>query len=90
MEFLAIILYLAAFPVNVSLARSRGRNTGIVFMLTIFFAWIVTFFLALMPPAGPTPSTHCTCPDCKEFVRIGAYVCKHCGCKLKPEPVFQD
>ncbi len=33
----------------------------------------------------PTPSTHVTCPDCRELVLKNSCVCKHCGCKLIPQ-----
>lgn len=36
-------------------------------------------------PDAPRPNTHDRCPDCKEFVRNEAKVCKHCGCKLIPQ-----
>lgn len=34
----------------------------------------------------PTPDTHVLCPDCREPVRKDARVCKHCGCRLIPQP----
>jgi hypothetical protein len=37
-------------------------------------------------PNAPSPDTHVRCPDCKELVRKEATVCKHCGCKLRPQP----
>ena len=42
--------------------------------------------LWFMPGAGePTPETHVRCPDCAEWVRKKALVCKHCGRKLIPQ-----
>jgi hypothetical protein len=32
-----------------------------------------------------TTKTHMVCPDCKEFVRMGAIKCKHCGCQFEIE-----
>lgn len=37
-------------------------------------------------PDAPRPDTHVRCPGCKEFVLKEANVCKHCGCKLVPQP----
>jgi len=34
---------------------------------------------------GPTPGTHVICPDCKEFIRKGAVICRHCRCQIVPE-----
>lgn len=39
-------------------------------------------FIRLNTAVVPCSKTHVVCPDCKEFVRIGAVVCKHCGCKF--------
>lgn len=35
---------------------------------------------------SPNPSTHVRCPDCRELVRKDASICKHCGCRLAPQP----
>jgi len=37
-------------------------------------------------PGAPSHSTHVRCPDCRELVRRDATVCKHCSCKLVPQP----
>ena len=34
----------------------------------------------------PSPETHIRCPDCRELVRKDATVCKHCRCRLVPQP----
>ncbi len=75
-------------------ASNKGRSGFGWFVLAVVISPILAaIFLAvssdLSPrPAlaldAPTPSTHVTCPDCAEFVRKEANVCKHCGCKLTP------
>jgi uncharacterized protein (DUF983 family) len=34
-----------------------------------------------------TDATHTRCPDCREWVRRDALVCKHCHRKLEPTPI---
>jgi hypothetical protein len=77
-------------------AGARGRGSGNWFVLAVLISPILAvILLALMPslnpaPASgllvPTPATHVKCPDCAEFVLREARVCKHCGCKLVPQP----
>ena len=40
---------------------------------------------SVMGAGEPTPETHVRCPDCAEWVRKKALVCKHCGRKLIPQ-----
>ena len=37
----------------------------------------------------PSPETHVKCPDCAELVLREAKVCKHCGCRLVPQPALE-
>lgn len=82
-------------------ASNKGRSGLGWFVLAILISPILAaIFLAvskdLSKPSTaqvasdiPSPSTHVTCPECAEYVRMEARVCKHCGCKLvptKPEP----
>lgn len=74
-------------------ASNRGRS-GIgwfllAFMLSPLLAAIILaasrdLSRPMVAHDLPAPSTHVTCPDCAEFVRNEARVCKHCGCKLIP------
>jgi len=85
MEILITALIIGIIPAMI--AKSKGRD---------FFLWYiygVAMFILALPHAllikdtSPTskditPETHMRCPDCKEFVRIGAKKCKHCGCEF--------
>lgn len=75
-------------------ARARGRSGLGWWLFSMFLTPLLGFIMvALLPsrkppaPGGetPTPDTHVKCPDCAEFVRMEARVCKHCGCKLVPQ-----
>lgn len=68
-------------------AVSRGRSSLGWFILGLLFNFFALAAVLIMPskkidPLAITPKTHFRCPDCKEFVRKEANICKHCGCKL--------
>lgn len=79
-------------------ASNKGRSGFGWFVLSIIISPILAaIFLAVSSDLSqpvkqismdqPTPKTHVQCPDCAEFVRNEARVCKHCGCKLVPMPI---
>lgn len=79
-------------------ASSRGRSgLGWWFLAMIISPLLALILLALLPSLAsqiaepgqraPTPDTHVKCPDCAELVLREAKVCKHCGCKLVPQPL---
>ena len=75
------------------LASNRGRSSAAWFLLSLVISppiagvfLLVSKNLAEAREAGPTPETHVRCPDCAELVRNEAKVCRHCGCKLVPQP----
>ena len=47
--FIAIVLLLLPFVLNVELARSRGKRVAPVMVLTFFLSWIVTLVLFFLP-----------------------------------------
>ena len=47
--FIAIVLLLLPFVLNVELARSRGKKIALVMVLTFFLSWIVTLVLFFLP-----------------------------------------
>ncbi len=52
-----------------------------------FVGVVVGALLGILSPvllvfAGTNPQSK-KCPDCAEFVKADAKVCKHCGCKLE-------
>ncbi len=51
---LVIFLIFVPFIVNARLARSRGKSIGLILLLTFFFSWLVTLFLAFMPKVEST------------------------------------
>lgn len=87
----AVILGVAAY--------GRGRSgIGWFFLAMIISPLLALILLVLLPnlkteglaqpgTAAPTPDTHVKCPDCAELVMREARVCKHCGCKLVPQPL---
>lgn len=71
-------------------AGSKGRSAfGWLILGAIFplFAFIVVAVLPSLKGEkdAPDPGTHVKCPDCREFVRMDARKCKHCGCSLVPQ-----
>src|SRR5205809_747392 len=62
-----------------SLARARGRSPEGWFTLGMLFGFLAALVLLILPERGPT------CPGCKETVKIGALVCRHCAFTF-PEP----
>ncbi len=47
--FIAIVLLLLPFVLNVELAKSRGKKIALVMVLTFFLSWIVTIVLFILP-----------------------------------------
>lgn len=84
MEYL---LFWLLFGVTAAIiANSKGRCAfGWFCFGALFgpFSLMVAALPSLKSPHGsPTPETHVICPDCAEFIRKEARVCKHCGCKI--------
>lgn len=73
-------------------ADARGRSgIGWFFLAMIISPLFAAILLFLLPAIGPgqtapNPDTHVKCPDCAELVLKEARVCKHCGCRLVPQP----
>jgi len=87
-EVLGIALIIGIIPAMI--AKSKGREAF------WWYVYGVALFIIALPHAllikdtsttskDITPETHMRCPDCKEFVRIGAKKCKHCGCEFVDE-----
>lgn len=89
MEFATLWLI---FSIGVGLIASARERSFIGWTLgaLIISPLIAVIILALLPrgdePERPTPDTHVKCPDCAELVLKEARVCKHCGCRLVPQP----
>lgn len=72
------------------IASSKGRSGCGWFLLGILLGPF-SLMVAAMPSLKiannnePDPKTHFICPDCAEFVRKEARICKHCRCKFIPE-----
>lgn len=81
--------YKAMSMVN-SVTGSRSDPTGIAAIIIGSVLGLAGIFSLMggsriSDPNVPHPDTHVRCPDCKEFVRMEASKCKHCGCKLVPQ-----
>lgn len=84
MIFFLIVVWLGIAALTAETAPARGRSKWQWFILGLLFSLFALVALFMLPPVA-TPETHLQCPDCAELVRKEASVCKHCGCKLKPE-----
>ena len=72
-------------------ANSKARFAGVWFLLGLLFGPLSLIAVAVMPSvekdkSTPSPRTHVKCLDCRELVIKDARICKHCGCKLVPQP----
>lgn len=80
------------FSIGVGIiAAARGRSfIGWAFLALIISPLFAVIIVALIGRGdeadGPSPSTHVKCPDCAELVLKEAKVCKHCHCRLVPQP----
>lgn len=89
MEF--FLIWIGFGVVTAIAAASRGRSPGSWLLLGFLFSIFALAAVLVMPSlkgekGGPSPDTHVKCPDCRELVLKEAKVCKHCGCKLIPQP----
>jgi hypothetical protein len=80
------------FSIAVAVIASLLGRSGIGwFVLSLLISpLLAVIVLAIAGRAAdadaPKPDTHVKCPDCAELVRKEARVCKHCGCRLVPQP----
>lgn len=85
-----LMLWLVVAVACAVIASSKGRSGFGWFILGFLFSLISLVVVAVLPskkkdPDAPDPDTHVKCPDCREFVRMDARKCKHCGCTLVPQ-----
>lgn len=80
-------------------ASARGRSGAGWFFLALLISPLISGILLLLLPRATasasgdeviSPRTHVRCPDCREFVRMDARKCKHCGCNLTPQEVSSE
>lgn len=94
MEFLALW---AVFAILIGVwAGAWGRSGFAWFIIALILSPLIAAIILLIAgktgrgsasrdPNRPHPSTHVTCPDCGEYIRMEARVCRFCGCKLVPQ-----
>lgn len=91
------VFWLICAACTAIVASSKGRSPFGWLILGALFGIFALILVAALPRKGNpsdaitgtdiiTPKTHVKCPDCAEFVKKEARVCKHCGCRLKPSP----
>ena len=98
MEFILILLPVAAlyFLPSIVAEVKNHHSSGLVFLVNLLAGWTLIGWIAALIWAGSGPfrsasgsvvtrQTHVRCPDCAELVLREAKICKHCGCKLKPQ-----
>lgn len=97
-EFIVIAVVVVIYFLPAIVAGWRDhRNQGAIFVLNLLLGWTVLGWIASLvwsctgdvavESSAPAPQTHVKCPDCAELVLAEARVCKHCGCKLVPQPI---
>jgi hypothetical protein len=91
-----LFLFWFIFAVVIGVAASsRGRSGLGWWFLAMIISPLLAFVLLILLPSNvvlagqqaATPDTHVKCPDCAELVLREAKVCKHCGCRLVPQPL---
>jgi predicted Zn finger-like uncharacterized protein len=60
------------------MGRERTCGTAIALLSVLFFGWFGLAIISCFPKQGKRRK----CPDCAEWVKAEAKVCKHCGKKL--------
>lgn len=92
---LAIVVAIVYFVPAINAYSKKHRSRAVIAALNVFLGWtLIGWIVALAWSAGgakddpelPSPRTHVKCPDCAELILKDAKVCKHCGCKLLPQP----
>jgi hypothetical protein len=95
---IAVVILIVYFVPGINATSRKHPNAGAIWLLNIFLGWTgLGWLVALIwsatgtdgskaAPGAPSPDTHVKCPDCAELVLKEARVCKHCGCKLAPQP----
>ena len=87
---IVLLWFVLAVLVGVWASR-RGRSAAGGTVISLIFSPLIgALAVAAIGPAqsaagGPTPDTHVKCPDCAELVLREARVCRHCGCRLRPQ-----
>jgi hypothetical protein len=81
-----ILLAILCIPgaIGAAIAASKGRSAVGWFFLCAFF-WIPILVVIFLPPIKEVPGRYRQCPSCKEFIKWGATICKHCGTSLSPQ-----
>jgi hypothetical protein len=76
-----LVLLLGAVPAMI--ARRKGRNFTVWWLFGCLL-FIVALPYSLLLEQRETGSLK-QCPFCREFIKRGALVCKHCGREVLPE-----
>lgn len=83
------------FLINIALsvvvayvAKSKGLDAGMFFLLSFLFSFFVGILVALAVPAATYRAgrVDVDCPFCKERINALAGTCKHCGKDVEPQP----
>lgn len=65
-------------------AGSRGYSRAGFALISFFASFLVALLLLIAMPRKHPAELSVTCPFCKEQIRAGAMICKHCGSQLEP------
>lgn len=82
-----IVIWVLCGLWSMHIARSRGHNAILWFILGFIFGPFGVLFAALQPkPKGDTA----TCPFCAETINSKAIICKHCGRDIVSHPAEEQ
>ena len=90
MELLLLFWFLCAIGAA-AIGSMKGRSGILWLLLGAVFGLFALVIVAVLPKVKPGvdipgPATHVICPDCRSYIPKEARVCKHCGCRLIPQP----
>ena len=75
---LGLLIMLGAFSSNIMLKKDRSGRLG--WILGFFLPLIGLIICVLIPKkGGGLGKDEMLCPWCKEVIKAGAVICKHCG-----------
>ena len=82
--YLIILWFILCFIVANSW-RKKGLSYGQGFAITLFFSPFIGILIGILLPENSSgdPLRFKVCPQCKEYIKIEANVCKYCGYKFK-------
>lgn len=79
-ELVLLVILCIPCVVGAVIAAHKGRSAILWFILS--GSWVGVLVILFLPPVKEVPGRFRQCPACKEFVRWGATICKHCHTEI--------